>query len=222
MYSSTYSTRIAVIDFETTGMSPTQGDRATEVAIVMMERGKVVDRYQSLMNAGVWVSPFITSLTGITNDMVAGAPSAETVMREAAKFVGDTPLVAHNASFDRRFWQAELALAGEAAPHPFACTVLLSRRLFPQARSHSLGALADQLHIQRSGRAHRALSDAEVTADLLAILMDTLQTQHGIAEPSHAFLLQLQACAKAGLPKFFARHQSPEHHSADGRSAITV
>ena len=77
--------RIAVIDFETTGMSPDFGDRPTEVAIVLVEDGRIVDRYQSLMNAGVRVSSFITQLTGITNAMVASAPPAAQVMREASR-----------------------------------------------------------------------------------------------------------------------------------------
>ena len=105
------TSRIAVIDFETTGSSPGQGARATEVAIVIVERGAVVDSYQSLMNGGVWVPPFITQLTGITNAMVAEAPPASEVMAQASRFVGETPLVAHNAAFDRGFWQAELARA---------------------------------------------------------------------------------------------------------------
>ena len=62
---------IAVIDFETTGISPAHGDRATEVAIVLVESGRVVDRFQSLMNAGIRVPAFITQLTGISNAMVA-------------------------------------------------------------------------------------------------------------------------------------------------------
>jgi len=66
---------IAIIDFETTGISPNMGDRATEVAVVMLENGQVVDRYQSLMNAGVRVNSFITQLTGITNEMVQAAPT---------------------------------------------------------------------------------------------------------------------------------------------------
>jgi DNA polymerase III subunit epsilon len=132
-------TRIAVIDFETTGLSPTMGDRATEVAIVLVEDGQVVDRFQSLMNAGLHIPAFITSLTGITNAMVAAAPAAESVMRDASRFVGDAPMVAHNASFDRRFWQAELTRAGETATQPFACTMLVARGLYPQAPSHKLG-----------------------------------------------------------------------------------
>ena len=121
---------IAVIDFETTGISPGQGARATEVAIVLLEGGQVVDRFQSLMKTGAWIPPFITQLTGITNAMVNAAPAAAEVMAQAARFVGNAPMVAHNASFDSKFWQAELALAGVPAPQPFACTVLLSRWLF--------------------------------------------------------------------------------------------
>ncbi|PKO28254.1 MAG: DNA polymerase III subunit epsilon [Betaproteobacteria bacterium HGW-Betaproteobacteria-9] len=195
--------RIAVIDFETTGISPGQGDRATEVAIVLLERGQVVDRFQSLMNAGVHIPAFITQLTGITNAMVAGAPPAEAVMADAARFVGELPMVAHNASFDRRYWIAELARAGVPAPQPFACTVLLSRRLYPEAPSHKLGSLVDWFQLPRTGRAHRALADAEMAAELLQRIQHDLRTRHGVAEPDHAFLCALQACTRAALPKFF-------------------
>ena len=109
-------TYIAVIDFETTGLSPAMGDRATEVAIVLVENGCVVDRFQSLMNAGLHIPAFITSLTGISNTMVANAPDAAKVMLDASRFVGNAPMVAHNASFDRKFWQAELARAGGLSP----------------------------------------------------------------------------------------------------------
>jgi DNA polymerase-3 subunit epsilon len=194
--------RIAVIDFETTGISPSAGDRATEVAVVILEHGRVVDRYQSLMNAGVRIPSFITQLTGITNAMVADAPPAERVMREAVQFVGELPMVAHNASFDRRFWCAELALAGQAAPHAFACTVLLSRRLYPEAPSHRLGTLVDHFQLPRTGQAHRALADAEMAAELLGRIQHDLRTRHGVALPDHAFLMALQRCARAALPQF--------------------
>ena len=196
--------RIAVIDFETTGSSPGQGARATEVAIV--EHGAVVDSYQSLMNAGVWVPPFITQLTGITNAMVAEAPPALDVMARASRFVGDTPLVAHNAAFDRSFWQAELARAGCAAQQPFACTVRLSRRLYPEAPNHQLGTLARFHRLPSAGRAHRALADAQVTAALLLRIQQDLGERWGIAASGHTFLMALQACAKARLPKFLAQH----------------
>ena len=197
--------RIAVIDFETTGTSPGMGDRATEVAIVITEGGRIVDRYQSLMNAGVYIPSFITQLTGITNAMVQAAPPAAQVMREAARFVGEVPMVAHNASFDRRYWQAELALCGLPALQPYACTVLLSRRLYPEAPSHKLGSLVDWFGLPRTGQAHRALADAEMAAELLGRIRHDLMAKHGVASPDHGFLRALQACTKASLPKFFAR-----------------
>ncbi len=199
---------IAVIDFETSGLMPEAGGRATEVAIVLTEQGRVVDRYQSLMNAGVWIPPFISELTGISNAMVREAPPAAQVMAEAACFVGDRPLVAHNASFDRKFWQSELARIGLEAPQPFACTVLLSRRLYPDAPNHKLGTLADFHALPRNGRAHRALSDAEVTAELLLRIQRDLREQYGVAAPEHDFLQTLQQCSKALLPRFWQRHAS--------------
>ena len=198
--------RIAVIDFETTGMSPETGGRATEVAIVLTEHGRAVDRFQSLMNAGVWVPPFITGLTGLSNAMVRAAPDAASVMAEAARFVGDTPMVAHNAAFDRKFWQAELARLSLPAPQPFACTVLLARRLYPDAPNHKLGTLADWFALPRTGRAHRALADAEVTAELLARMLHDLRTQHGIPDPGHALLLALQQASKTRLQRILTSH----------------
>jgi len=199
-------TPIAVIDFETTGISPGQGARATEVAIVLLEGGRVVDRFQSLMNAGVHVPAFITQLTGITNAMVAAAPPAERVMADAARFVGTAPMVAHNASFDSKFWQAELARTQVKAEHPFACTVLLSRRLYPQAPNHKLGSLVDFHGLPRFGRAHRALADAEMAAALLGQIQHDLRHHWGVARPEHTLLMALQRCAKPAVGALLARH----------------
>jgi DNA polymerase-3 subunit epsilon len=207
--------RIAVIDFETTGMSPALGDRATEIAIVLLERGEVVDRFQSLMNAGVHIPAFITQLTGISNAMVASAPRAQSVMSEAARFVGDAPMVAHNAAFDRRYWQAELALAGLAAPQAFVCTVMLSRRLYPEAPSHKLGALVQRLRLPQTGAAHRAMVDAEMAAALLTQIQHDLRVRHGVAEPDHRFLMRLQACSRAAMPRWLARQAIADALSAE-------
>ena len=197
---------MGVIDFETTGMSPGMGDRATEVAIVLLDNGKVVDRFQSLMNAGVRIHSFITQLTGITNEMVQAAPPAEQVMREAARFVAGRPMVAHNAAFDRKFWQAELARCGEVAEHPFACTLLLSRRLYPHAPNHKLGTLAALHHLPAAGRAHRALADAEVAASLLWQIQNDLQIRHGCEWPNHAVLMGLQRTSRHLVSRYLKRH----------------
>ncbi|MCJ0765657.1 3'-5' exonuclease [Variovorax terrae] len=198
--------RIAVIDFETTGLSPALGDRATEIAIVLVEEGRVVDRYQSLMNAGVRISAFIEAYTGISNAMVAAAPPAAQVMAEASRFVGRTPMAAHNASFDRRFWAAELERLGLPAAQPFACTLLLSRRLYPQAASYKLGALAALHALPAAGRAHRALADAEVAAALLERIQSDLRQRFGAPQPRHELLMALQACPRHAVPRAIERH----------------
>lgn len=199
-------TRIAVIDFETTGLSPAMGDRATEVAIVLVEGGQVVGRFQSLMNAGVRISPFIESFTGISNAMVAAAPPAAQVMAEAARFVDGAPMVAHNASFDRKFWQAELDRVGADNNHAFACTLLLARRLYPQAPNHRLGTLAELHALPSTGRAHRALADAETAAALLAQIQHDLRTRYSVAEPHHSLLVKLQACQRHAVRATLQRH----------------
>ena len=204
-------TLTAVIDFETTGISPACGDRATELAIVLVENGRVVDRFQSLMNAGVRIPAFITQLTGITNAMVAGAPGAAQVMMDASRFVGAAPLVAHNAAFDRRFWQTELAFAGLAAPQPFICTLLLSRRLYPQAPNHRLGSLVDYHQLPRTGQAHRALADAEMACELLGQIQRDLYRQFGVALATHQLLLSVQACSRKAVAAHVQRYLTSVH-----------
>jgi len=201
-------TSIAVIDFETTGATPAQGARATEVAICLLEGGRIVDRFASLMNAGVRVPSFITQLTGITNEMVADAPPADAMMREAGAFVVSRPLLAHNAAFDRQFWRSELAHCGLVAGHEFACTLLLSRRLYPDAPNHKLGTLAQWFDLPVSGRAHRALADAEVAAHLLARMQRDLAKRHDCSDPNAALLMALQRIPMAQVGAFL-RQFSP-------------
>lgn len=197
---------VAVIDFETTGLSPIQGDRATEIAAVIMQDGKVIDRYQSLMNAGVRIPSYIEALTGISDSMVRKAPAAAEVMREVSDFVGDYPLVAHNASFDCKFWDAELLRIGRHRQQEFACSMLLSRRLLPQAPSHKLGVLVEFANLPVAGRYHRALADAEMTASLLVKLEDELRTRYNITKVSHELLRKIQRVAKHRLNQCIERH----------------
>ncbi|OHX19101.1 PolC-type DNA polymerase III [Chromobacterium sphagni] len=200
--------RIAVIDFETSGITPGRDCRATEIGVAMVEDGRVVDRFQSLMNAGVWVPPMIEQLTGISNAMLKSAPPAHRVMRDAAAFVGETPLAAHNASFDRKFWDYELARLGLARRQDFACTLLLSRRLLPQAPDHKLGTLTRWAGLPAAGRAHRALADAEMAANLLSHLEGTLQRQFQLADIDHALLCKLQKVTAAKVKPYLRELQA--------------
>lgn len=199
---------IAVIDFETNGQPVSYGGRPTEIAAVLVQDGKIVDRYQSLMNADVYIPLEIQLLTGISNAMVRAAPPAEQVMAEAFDFVGVYPLAAHNASFDKCFWDAELSRQGRRRGQEFACTMLLSRRVFPGARNHKLGTLIETLGLPISGRAHRALADAEVTAHLLLRLVNELERigkSLSDLSISHELLTRLQRLPKAQLKQGLAQ-----------------
>jgi DNA polymerase III subunit epsilon len=189
--------RFAVIDFETTGLSPAQGDRAIEIGIVMLEGSRVAGTYQSLINPGMPLPAFITTYTGITNTMVTAAPPAAAVMPEVLEFVGNAHLVAHNAAFDRRFWGAEVERLGRQAEHPFLCTLLMARRLYPWAPNHRLGTLAELHRIVASGRHHRALADAEMTAALFARMRRDLCELYRDDDVSEVFLGRYQRLQRA-------------------------
>ncbi len=159
---------LVILDFETTGLRPHEGDRITEVGLVRIDGGRIVDRYSSLANCHVDVPRFITSFTGITQQMVDTAPSIRTVMREVMQFIGDTPVVAHSATFDERFFMTECRRQGlNPATGSFLCSMRIARRIYPHLDSHALGILAHALKLPRSGAAHRAAVDAETTAQLM-------------------------------------------------------
>jgi DNA polymerase-3 subunit epsilon len=187
---------IAVIDFETTGLSPNFGDRATEVAVVLVRDGRVVDQFQSLMNAGRTIPSYVESLTGISNSMISSAPSAAKVMRDAAKFVGAAPVVAHNASFDKKFWDSELARIDIAPQNNFACTMLLARRIYPHSPNHRLGTLVEHLRLPAAERAHRALADANMATSLLFRICTDLRQTYALKATPHHLLTTVQRCSR--------------------------
>lgn len=199
--------RIAVIDFETTGLSPNSQCRATEIAVVMLENGRIVERYQSLMNAGVRVPAFIEQLTGISNAMLRTAPPTERVMEEVNEFVGCTPLVAHNASFDQKFWDFELGRIKRTRLQNFACSLLLARRLMPAAPNHKLGTLTTFARLPHTGQAHRAMADAEMAANLMAHLAEELRGKHGVRDLSHDLLCKLQKVPAAKVSEHLQRYR---------------
>lgn len=199
--------RIAVIDFETTGLSPSNSCRATEIAVVILEQGRIVERYQSLMNTGVRVPGFIEQLTGISNAMLRTAPPAERVMNEVNEFVGITPLVAHNAAFDQKFWDYEMGRIKRTRLQNFACSLLLARRLMPAAPNHKLGTLTAFADLPHTGQAHRAMADAEMAANLTAYLAEQLRQQHGLKALDHDLLCKLQKVPAAKINEHLKRYR---------------
>jgi len=193
---------LVVLDFETTGLSPAQGDRVIEVGAVLLQDGAVAGRFQSLANPGVRVSRFIEQYTGITNAMLATAPPVAEVMARFAAFIGNHPLAAHNASFDSRFLDAELARLRLARGAPFACTLLLSRRVYPEAPAHNLETLVRYKRLNATGPHHRALADAEMAAGLWLGMVEDIKKTYGLAEVPLELLLALAKVAKAAVPKY--------------------
>ena len=202
--------KVVVLDFETTGLSPDRGDRATEIGAVVLEQGEVVDRFQSLMNAGVGIPAFVQSLTGITNRMIADAPPAEQVMRAFAEFVDDMPLVAHNASFDKRFLDTEFRRVGIRRKGRFACSMRVARRIYPNARNHKLNTLARYMGLDWSGRHHRAMADVEMTTRLWCAMQQRIAHDYGLESVPHRLMRDLQSTPASGvrtLVRKFARRQ---------------
>ncbi len=190
---------VVVLDFETTGLSPNQGDRAIEIGAVRIEQGRVTDRFQELMNPGFRISGFIENYTGITNAHLKNAPPCEEVMGRFSDFIGNDNLVAHNASFDARFLDAELRRLDRSHAGVFACSMLIARRLYQNAPNHKLGTLVEYKNIPTDGVFHRALADTEMTAKLWLIMLDELQSDHGIDPVSFAFMQKLGRTAKRAV-----------------------
>ena len=168
--------KFAVIDLETTGLDPQHGDRITEIGFVIWQNGKIVDKYESLINPERDIPEFVQDLTGITNKMVMNARSSAEVLSEAMSIIGDIPLIAHNASFERKFLNAELRKISPKYEVNLICSLLLSRRVFPDANGYKLGDLVTTLNLPK-GNAHRALSDALMTAHLVSTMNDKLLTE---------------------------------------------
>jgi|GEM_PF-82558 len=193
------SNRYAVIDFETTGLSPQDGDRITEVAVVMVESGAVVDHFQSLVKTGAHIPYEVELLTGISNQMMTGAPEASQVLADVYGFVGHAQLVAHNASFDSKFFRSELDRLGLAYTNDFICTLLLSRRLYQNSFNHKLQTLANYHGLNSHGNSHRALADASVTADLFIRIERDLKRHYSITSIGPQKILR---CQKEALKNF--------------------
>jgi DNA polymerase III subunit epsilon len=161
----------AVVDLETTGMSPWSGDRITEVAAVVVREGRLIERFSTLINPERPIPPFITRLTHISWEMVKDAPRFADICDELLRLIGGHVFVAHNAEFDWRFLRAEVERAtGRRIRGPRLCTVKLARRVLPHLPSRRLDALAFHYGIANEAR-HRALGDAAATAEILLRLL---------------------------------------------------
>ena len=187
-----------LLDLETTGGNPVL-DRITEIAAVRMEGGREVDRWSTLVNPGTPISPFIQSLTGISNAMVREAPGFEAVAPRLLAMLKDAVLVAHNVRFDHGFLLNECARIDVTLRAKTLCTVRLSRLLYPQHRSHGLDAIMQRHGLTTSAR-HRAMGDVDMVLAWLVIAANEL----GAEQISRQALTLLQG--SAALPPQLETH----------------
>jgi len=160
----------AIIDIETTGGN-SRLERITEIAVFIHDGTHIVDEYTSLINPERNIPYFITSLTGITNEMVEDAPKFFEVAKKIVEMTEGKVFVAHNARFDYSFIRQEFSMLGYNYKRPLLDTVALSRKLLPGHSSYSLGNLCNDLGIEINGR-HRASGDALATVKLLELLIE--------------------------------------------------
>ncbi|WP_070121111.1 ATP-dependent DNA helicase DinG [Bacillus marinisedimentorum] len=167
--------KFAVIDIETTGNQPKSGDSIIEIGAVIVEDGIVTGRFETLINPLKPIPPFISSLTGITDAMVAEAPLFLEIAAELHEMLGGSFFVAHNVPFDLGFLQQEFEENGYLPfSGPRIDTVELARLLYPSLGSYKLNELADVFGLNHTAH-HRAASDAEATAALLVKMLAKLE-----------------------------------------------
>ena len=157
-----------VVDVETTG-GTAEHHRITEIGMVKVINGEVVDTWQSLINPQRHIPKFITNLTGIDNQMVAQAPPFADIADTLRTFMEGCVFVAHNVNFDYGFFRREFERLDQSFRMPKLCTVREMRKAVPGLKSYSLGNLAQHFGIDMQ-RHHRAMSDAQAAAELLMII----------------------------------------------------
>ncbi len=153
-----------VFDIETTGLSVATC-RITEIGAVRVRGGEVIDRFQSFVNPGVPIPPFIVEKTGITDEMVKDALPISEVLKDFLAFIGDALLIAHNANFDVGFIRAAAEECGYPFHNPYLDTLSLSRYLNPKLGKHTLDSVADHYKLGDFNH-HRAIDDAEMLSKI--------------------------------------------------------
>lgn len=166
----------AIVDIETTG-GHASANGITEIAICIHDGKKVVKRFETLVNPQREIPIYISALTGITNEMVQNAPPFEDVAADIYHLIHGKIFVAHNVNFDFSFVRYHLAAAGYDLQTNKLCTVRLGRKILPGLPSYSLGRLCKHLGIDNQSR-HRAMGDAEATAELFTLLLNSDTDNH--------------------------------------------
>jgi DNA polymerase III subunit epsilon len=159
----------AIVDIETTGFHRS-AHAITEIAIIVHDGNKIVDSFQSLINPQALINPYVSRMTGITNEMLRDAPEFHQVAKQVWNLTDGAAFIAHSVNFDYSYIRDEFKSLGADYRRKKLCTVRLSRKIFPGYPSYSLGNICAQLGIKIENR-HRAMGDAAATAKLFELCM---------------------------------------------------
>ena len=174
----TFDQEFVAFDLETTGLS-SRTDRIIEIGAVVMKNGQEVDRFQTFVDPERKLDRKIVDLTGITDDMLVGAPKIEEVLPKFLKFIGDRVLVAHNSDFDTGFIRAECARLGYEYNFTAVDTLILSQNLMPQLGKFKLNIVSSALSLPDFTH-HRAGDDALTCGLIMTKLAQMLEEEHDI------------------------------------------
>ncbi len=170
-----FDDEFVAFDLETTGLSP-KTDKIIEIGAVVMKNGVETDRFQTFVDPHQKLLKETTDLTGITDDMLVGAPSIETALPDFLAFIADRPLVAHNADFDTAFIREACKKLGYDYSYTSADTLVLSQNLMTKLTRHKLNLVADALSLPEFNH-HRAADDAVTCGMIMAKFMDMMRQQ---------------------------------------------
>ncbi len=162
-----------VFDIETTGLNAAK-DKITEIGAVRVEGGKILGTFSTFVNPGVPIPEHITKLTGITDAMVEDAQPIEQVLESFLEFVGDLPIVAHNAAFDTGFIKFAAATEDRVLDNIIVDTLQMSRSMFPKLSKYKLDVVAKHLGVGLDNH-HRAVHDATATAEIFIKCLQILK-----------------------------------------------
>ena len=166
---------IVVVDFETTGLNPF-ADRIIEIGAVKLENGQVMDTFSMLVDPEIPLPAKVIQITKIQDYMLKDQPKAAEALPKLMAFIDNSPLAAHNASFDMAFLRAELSRLGQQFDLPQIDTLAFAQKLYPDLKRYNLASLCRHLGVVLKN-AHRAVHDATATAQCLSIMLEESQSK---------------------------------------------
>lgn len=170
----------AIVDIETTGGSAKR-EKIIEFAVVIYDGEKIIDSFESLVHPERSIPSFITRITGITDDILIGAPKFYEIAKKIVKITEGCIFVAHNSRFDYSFVQEEFSKLGFTYSRKQLCTVKLFRKLLPGLKSYALGNLIKEFKINVDSR-HRAMADVKATLDILKIALKVPNSEKTLSD----------------------------------------